>query len=609
MKYFISKYYFWLTYLILLYSNIIEAQQFNRAEAQSNLDFISNNNGVAVADFDMDNDLDIFVVGTMTFNENDPTTWSRLLKNNNGIFQDVTIQAGFAQAFNHEMTFTVKNTDGVLIDVDINSGMGKKMGASWGDYNNDGYPDIFLSNANQSQLYKNNGNGTFTDVTGISGLQVQCSECYQTSALWWDYNNDSYLDLYLTDYNYHSDNKLYKNNGNGTFALIMDTNLTSPEDSFSSVSIDINDDGFLDLYVANDFDRNNFLYINQNGNSFVESAISYGVEDPFDGMGLAVSDFDNNGKFEILVSNIKENGFYVPNVNNTFDNRAIECGISDTDWSWGVVFADFDLDGFEDFFVANGFTGNQFDHYYKNVPNASSRFFSETPLTEPDGLEASISRSTVSFDYDNDGDLDLIVTNYNGKLFFYENTEIENQPTNGTSWSEIKLIGTSSNRDAFGAKLELMTDNGLQLSRFHQGSLYQSQSILPVHFGLSGATKINSLTINWPSGIVEVYNDLPVNQLIEIIEGSGVTLGHNDYLIEPQNLKLYPNPILDQDEIKVINASFEDKFLLFDTFGRSMDLKQVFEPQNNFMKLNVGDLASGVYFLTSNENYWKIIIK
>lgn len=590
---------------LLLTNKNLNAQQFNRVEVLTGLNGISNNNGVAIADFDLDNDLDIFIVGTMTYDSNDPDTWSRLLKNNNGIFQDITNEAGFAQAFNHEMTFIVMNSLGDSIPIDINFGMGKKMGASWGDYNNDGYPDIFLSNAVQSQLYKNNGDSTFTNVTVAAGFEETCIDCYLSGALWWDYNNDGFLDIYITDYNFNSDNKLYKNNGDETFTLISDTNLSGSSNSLSAISIDVNNDGFLDLYVANDFDKNNFLHINQNGTGFIDSAVQYGIEDPFDGMGLAICDFDNNGLFELLISNIKENGFYVKTGNNTYDNKALEYGISDTDWAWGAVFSDFDLDGFEDFFITTGFTGGgQFDHYFKNILNNNSRIFSEEPITQAGGIEASLSRSTVSFDYDNDGDLDLVVTDFIGNLFFYENTN-----ANNNSWTKIKLIGTVSNKDALGSKVEITTDNNSKQYRFYQGAGYQSQSLQPVHFGLVNATIIDSLTITWPTGLQETYINLPINETIVITENNGFTLLNlNDNVLPDHNMKVYPNPVKQFNEITITNTLDNNNFLIIDLLGRTIPVEQRFISESNITKIYTGNLSPGIYILKTKNISKKIIV-
>ena len=161
----------------------LNAQQFRRIEIQSGLGELSHNNGIAVADYDLDGDLDLFIVGEKKFNPNDQTTWSRLLRNDNdGSFTNITQEAGFAEGFNHD------------IAIEAFQDVGDKLGASWGDYDNDSYPDIFLSNALQSQLYHNNGDGTFTNVTVQAGIPETCQGCYFSGALWVDLNNDGYLD-------------------------------------------------------------------------------------------------------------------------------------------------------------------------------------------------------------------------------------------------------------------------------------------------------------------------------------------------------------------------------------------------------------------------------
>jgi len=518
-----SRYLFALTCSLFIYLDL-NAQQFRRVDIQAGLGEISNNNGVAIADYDLDNDLDIFIVGEETFDENNPKTWSRLLKNNNnGSFEDVTFEAGFAQGFNHD------------INLDNGLHLGDKMAASWGDYDNDGYPDIFLSNAGQSQLYHNNGNGTFSDVTAELGIETFCENCYYSGALWFDNNNDGLLDLYLSDYKSTTDNKLFHNTGNGTFTLISDTNIGGQSSSLSAIPIDANNDTYIDLYVANDFGRNNFLLLNQNGSGFTEVAVEYGVEDPFCGMGLATCDFDNNGLFELFITNIDTNGFYNNNGNNSYENIAENLGVFNTGWSWGVTFSDFNHDGYEDLYVANGTVQKIPDKYFENVSGPTGRGFEDTFLTDSP-VTVSKSRSTVSFDYDNDGDLDLIVSDFSGKPYLYENTSIDSYFTNETSgdWLKINLEGTVSNKNAVGTKVELYPSTGSEQFRFHHGSGYLSQSILPVHFGLLNATIVDSIVVTWPLGLKEVYYDVPVNKTIKITEGSGYSIVPDNAAIKIQ---------------------------------------------------------------------------
>lgn len=578
-----------LLYLICCCSIHINAQQFRRIETQAGLGDISNNNGIAIADYDLDNDLDIFIVGEKIFNIDDPKTWSRLLKNNNdGSFEDVTMEAGFAEGFNHDITI-----QGAF-------DLGEKMGASWADYDNDGYPDIFLSNARQSQLYHNNSDGTFTNVTIQAGLDEYCENCYQTGALWFDYNNDGFLDLYISDYNRLSDNKLYHNNGNGTFALISDTNVSGNSNSLSAILINANDDEYIDLYVANDFGQNSFLLLNQSGNGFIDAAVDYGVENSLDGMGLAMCDYDNNGLFDFLVTNIKQNAFFENNGNSFYNNIAEILGVYDTDWSWGANFSDFNHDGYEDLYIANGFVNRIPNCYFENVSSINGREFEKSNLTNTSPANSN-SRSTVAFDYDNDGDLDLIVSDYEDHLLLYENRSIDQYFNNeiSGSWLKIKLEGVVSNKNAIGTKLEVYADIGLNQYRFYHGSGYQSQSIKPVHFGLSNANIIDSIAVSWPMGSKELFYDIPINKTIKIIEGTGFTIEDDNTAVKipgctnEDSCNYNPNATVADDscaflEAGIITGNTVSNPLAIENYSYAPSLGDVFE-----WTIENGEITSG----------------
>ena len=333
--------YLFYTFFFIAYS--IFSQQFRDASIYSDLNIYQNNNGVAVADYDQDGDLDIFIVGSFS-EDNNIQTWSRLLQNtNNGNFIDVTENTGIEQYLNHDI---VLNDIGFL---DLQDDFGDRLSASWGDFNNDSFPDLFLGNSNQSQLYQNNTDGSFTNVTDLSGLAIDCDTCFITSGLWLDYDLDGLLDLFITDYHSMSNNKLYKNLGGGAFEIVDLSDQLSTSNSFSSIVIYANDDNYPDIYIANDHDQNNVLLINQQGEGFINEAESFNLQDPYDGMGLATSDYDNNNNFEILVTNIKENSFYVDEfMDNQYVNNSENVNIYDTNWAWGAKFSDFNNDGFED---------------------------------------------------------------------------------------------------------------------------------------------------------------------------------------------------------------------------------------------------------------------
>jgi len=276
------------------------------------------------------------------------------------------------------------------------------------------------------------------------------------------------------------------------------------------------------------------LLINQNGTDFEEIAVNYGVEDPFNGMGLAQSDIDNNGDFELMVTNIKENGFYMQTDGNAYSNQSQSLGIYDTGWAWGVSFSDFNQDGYEDLFIANGFEDRIAPNcFFKNISTNIGRKFEKENLTSQNTI-ASNSRSTVSFDYDNDGDLDLIVTNFDDHPFLYENTSVDTYFTKEISgaWLKVKLEGVVSNKNAFGSKVELYTDNDLEQFRFYHGAAYQSQSIQPIHFGVSNATVADSIVVTWPSGVREIHENIQINSTIKIIEGSFYTIENNNTAVK-----------------------------------------------------------------------------
>ncbi len=501
-----------LLFKIIPFCNILNAQQFRSIERQAGLDHIIYTNGIAVADYDLDNDLDIFIIAQRDFEEGSPETWNRLFRNNNnGRFEDVTVSAGFGIIENNENA-------------------GEKLAASWGDYNNDNYPDLFISTNHKSQLYRNNKDGTFTNVTAEAGITEYCELCFYSGALWVDLNNDTYLDLYITDFTSTIDNKLYLNNGDGSFTLKSNTNLNGSAYSLSSIPIDFNGDEFLDIYVANDVDQNNYLLINQNGDGFIEVAQDYGMESPHNGMGLATPDYNNDGLFELIVTNIRENNFYVQTGTLDFEDKATDLGIFNTGWAWGASFSDFTHDGYEDLYIANGYFSETSDFYLENIPNIGGRTFQRKEPVLGGDSEKTNGRAIVSFDYDNDGDLDVIKSNVDGHIVFHENTSIDTYYTNETqgNWLKIKLQSTSSNNYAVGAKLGIYYNNGAAQHRFHHGAGYQSQSILPVHFGLSNTTVVDSLSITWPSGNKETRYNIPVNKTIKVVEG-------NDFVVEDNN--------------------------------------------------------------------------
>ncbi len=512
------------------------SQQFRSVNQLSGLNHISNNNGVAVADYDLDGDLDLFVVSWLS--DGSPQNLNRLLQNqNDGSFTDVTENSGIDQNLNHEIDLVRFDQNGEYSFSVITQG--NRLCASWGDFNNDGYPDIFLGNAVQSQLYKNNGDGTFTDITESAGFPTVCENCYIAGALWLDYDLDGNLDIFLSDYNQPSPNKLYRNLGNETFEQIDLTNIIDDENSFSAIPIYVNDDMYPDIYIANDFDFHNQLLINQNGEGFENMVLDYGLEDPYDGMGLATCDYNNDLKTDLMVTNIRQNSFYVRDLEGsflTYTNYSDVLNIIDTGWAWGAIFSDYNHDGFEDLYVANGFFNAEPNEYYINVQNESGNFFELGYFSDNAiGNEFTKSRSVNSFDYDNDGDLDLIYTSVNDNGSFpninlWENKSVDSYYTDEVSgtWVKFNLEGTISNRDGLGSIIQVTFEDGSSQMRHYTGSGYQHQSLQSLHFGGGENLNITSVSIKWPSSGEEIYYNLSMNSTYKIVEGQGIELIDNN---------------------------------------------------------------------------------
>lgn len=508
----LMKYLFFTIIAFGPFCNSVNAQNFQQIQAVAGLSVLEETNGVAVADYDGDLDLDLFVVAAGKDENGIEKTHSKLFRNdNNGSFTDVTNESGLINLFPFEdYSFASPALEGV------------KYGVSWGDYDNDGFPDLFFTHQFKVQLFHNNGNGSFTEKTTEAGF-IKNNNCWNTCATWFDFNKDGFLDIYIGDWGECDYNSFYINNGDGTFRNESLTFASSEKNrrSYLAFPFDFNQDGWFDIYISNDSDVPNELLININGTSSFEDAASYGLDHARNDMGIAVSDYNNDGNFDFFVTNIMENVFLKNNGNNTFTDIAAEKNLRDTGWAWDNIFADFDLDGDEDLFIVNGFklTGPQNNFYFKNLLNEGQDAFED--ISAEIGLnDTSIGVSACPFDYDNDGDLDLFVSNFDRASYLYNNQTIEANQTNNANWFKIALQGTTSNRDAIGTTISVETDMGT-FHRYYTGIGFLSQSLQAVHVGLGNATTINDITIKWPSGLIETYQNLDINTYIKATEANG----------------------------------------------------------------------------------------
>ncbi|HLY60689.1 MAG TPA: CRTAC1 family protein [Terriglobia bacterium] len=458
------------------------------------------------------------------------------------------------------------NGDGTFTDVTAKAGVGAEglygQGVAVGDYDNDGYPDLYVTGYGRAILYHNNGNGTFTDVTKKAGVTDEGG--WSTSAGWFDYDKDGYLDLVVLNYinwtpknniwcgerrpgyrSYcHPDNykgqkiKLYHNNHDGTFTDVSEkSGVGVPEaKGMGLVLADFNNDGWPDIAVANDT-WPNFLFINQHNGTFKDVSFASGVAASEDGkyeagMGIDAADVDGDGWLDIYVTHLdfELNRLYRNNHDETFDDDTFNSGIGNKAILLSgltMKFVDYDNDGWIDICQVNGAMLDNVNLYHSDVtykePNLMFRnlgrgkFDKISEQLGPDFMHPIAGRGLAVADYDNDGDIDLAIVDRGD---FPE--LLRNDGGNANHWLEVLLIGTKSNRDGIGSSLRLVSDGFTQVKQSQGGMGYMSASDPRIHFGLAQRKTIESLTVTWPSGTVDKLSHLPIDQIIAVKEGVGI---------------------------------------------------------------------------------------
>ncbi|HEY4660733.1 MAG TPA: CRTAC1 family protein [Terriglobales bacterium] len=506
--------------------------------------------GVAFYDYDNDGWLDIFLVNGSRlegFQSGDEPI-SHLFKNNrDGTFTDVTSKAGL-----------------------VHHGWGQ--GVCIGDYDNDGHDDLFVSYFGKNVLYHNNGDGTFTDVTDKAGVGGN-GKRWNTGCAFVDYDRDGKLDLFVANYIdldlatapvpesgpclykgvmvacgppglKGGKNILFHNNGDGTFSDVSESSGILNANGTYGLGVltgDFDNDGWPDIYVAND-SAPSALYQNKKNGKFEDIAIEAGCAlspdgKPQAGMGVSAADFDLDGNLDIVKTNFAGDtpSLYHSVGGANFEDTTFAAGLgAHTQYlGWGAGFFDFDNDGWADILICNGHVYPEVEQLkteagyaqhkllYRNLRNG--RFEEVTELAGP-GITASVAARGCAFgDFDNDGDIDVVVNTVNGLPQL-----LRCDSTSGNNWIKVKLIGTKSNRSAIGARVSCTatfpgeSKPHRQIDEVRSGGGYFSQSDLRVHFGLGKAQKVDLVEIRWPSGQVDTVKDLPVNQLVTFKEGVGV---------------------------------------------------------------------------------------
>ncbi|MGD0011031.1 MAG: CRTAC1 family protein [Terriglobia bacterium] len=497
--------------------------------------------GVGWIDYDQDGLMDLYFVqstGTEWYKPSRPLRSALYHNNGDGTFTDVTEKAGVG-------------TEGFY-----------GQGVAVGDYDNDGYPDMLVTGYGHTILYHNNGDGTFTDVTAKAGVADEGN--WSTSAGWFDYDKDGYLDLLICNYiqwspktnlwcgehgpGYraycHPDNyrgqrlKLYHNNHDGTFTDVSDVSgVGKPEAKGMGVVLaDMNNDGWPDIMVANDT-WPNFLFLNNHDGTFRDISFTSGVAASEDGkyeagMGVDAADIDGDGWLDIYVTHLdfELNRLYRNNHDESFDDATFSSGLGNKAALLSGVSAkmfDYDNDGWIDIFQANGSMLDNIHLYHNEVfwkePKLMFRnlgvgkFEKVSEQLGADFMKPTVGRGAAVGDFDNDGDLDIAISNSNDFPQL-----LRNDGGNANHWLEVMLVGVKSNRDGRGAALKLVSEGFVEYRQAKGGMSYMSAQDPRIHFGLGQRKTVESLEITWPSGTVDKLAKVPIDQIITVKEGVGI---------------------------------------------------------------------------------------
>jgi len=497
--------------------------------------------GVALFDYDNDGRLDIFLVNGAPLDDPTPLGtipkksgsmfWNRLYhQKSDGTFEDVTQKAGL-------------------------QGEGYGMGVAVGDYDNDGYEDLFVTGFGGNHLYHNNGNGTFTDVTAKAGVG---GSGWSTSAAWVDLDGDGYLDLVVLRYlewdfadvwcgehregyraychpeNFKAVSPLvYHNNGDGTFTEVAaKLGLAKPAKGLGVAFEDYDKDGHLDLFFAND-SMLEYLYHNKGDGTFEEVGLTAAVAADADGrtyagMGVDFADYRNTGWPSLLVTDLANQRYslYENNRDGSFNYVSQETGIGKMTLlhsGWGVRFFDYDNDGWKDLMIAQG---HDLDTIELTAPtlryrehlllahNDHGKGFTDVSSESGEVFQQNwVGRGLAIGDLDNDGRLDAVVTTNDGLAYVLHNEILTNN-----HWLLLKLVGHKSNRDAIGAQIKIATGDGPQYAMVTTAASYLSSGDKRVHFGLGKQTQVSTIEIRWPSGITQTLKDVHADQILQIDE-------------------------------------------------------------------------------------------
>jgi len=557
-----------LVVFVLLYNFSYAQASFSNEASDIGINVVCGNtlfgNGITFFDYDNDGWDDITIASA----QGDPV---RFLKNINGNF------------VNHNLNIVDNNWRNKQIN--------------WVDIDNDGDNDLFItSDTSSNRLFENLGNMILQDITETSGMLTEVLVTYGAS--WGDYNNDGFLDAYLSNRDTSIPNVLYKNNGNNTFTIAnIEAGLTPLETlSFCSAFFDYNNDGYQDIYIANDkVEYSNTLYKNNGDGTFSDVSDISGTDISIDAMSVTISDYNNDGWMDIYVTNdVPGNVFLKNNGDGTFTNVASQTDTTFNSVAWGAVFLDADNDADLDLYVSgehdgtvSGYLSSAF--YINNNDGTFNLYNSAIPN------DFAISYSNAIGDTDNDGYPEIAVNNIN-----HSNINLWKNNTNtSNNWLKVKLEGTQSNKNGIGSLIEISIEGETQYRYTLCGEGYLSQNSATEFFGIGTRTTIDYVRVKWLSGVEDIIYNVSVNQLLNITEGE--TLSTNESKLN--SINLYPNPVL--DNLYIESTNLINRILIHDIYGKVI-LKH--NPNQLLTILNTESLSHGVYFVDiSGKNTRKVI--
>jgi hypothetical protein len=528
--------------------------------AEAGIDNIGRNYGVAFGDYDGDGREDIYISRHLL-----PNLLYRSI--GGGRFIDVAAQAGVA----HEGTTT---------------------NSVWGDIDNDGDLDLYLGNRDENNiLYLNNGDGTFSDISVSAGVN---SAHFTRAVLFGDIDRDSYIDLYVANMN--APNYLYYNNGDNTFTnIVEEANTQDFGIAMGSLFFDYDNDGDLDLYLTHDGNQENILYMNTGDGNFINTSSYSGANISAQAMGVDVGDLNNDGFLDIYITNLYSNELLLNDQDGTFSTITSTAGVGDLGMGWGTAWLDYDNDGWQDIYVSN-------DSYFTPMPNILYRNRGDQTFeikSDHTPLESMYGGYGLAVgDVNQDGKVDIFQAN-NGddpnQLFINNALPVDNH------WIKMRFKGTQSNAAAIGTKVFVYNDGMIMTDEVCAGSSYASQNSFILHFGLGQQSMVEEIEIRWPNGLVETYTNIEADRLYDITEGEGIVSSTSTLSRQILSSEIFPVPASPQQNVYLnleLKETSQPQIVIYNSTGQQVYYQQMNKLPAGQHQINIANtqLTRGLYY-------------